>query len=245
MTKKVLILLKGELIRLYKYHVTAVSLLLAFVWFVLLYFIQDNGVLTSFLPIIIIVDTTMMSIMYIGSVLFFEKTESTISTMLVTPVKYADHILAKVFAITIETFLSTALIVIVFFFIRDITINWGILVLALVLPTLLSSLIGFAISYHTKDFTSLLTWLMGYVFLTFFPVILSYLDIVFKADAWQYIFLILPIGSALEITAVAVGAIITVKFWIATALIIISAILLYMCYIRPKFKDYAVKQSGV
>ncbi len=245
MSKKVLTLLKGELVRLNKYHVTAISLLLAFVWFVLLYFIEDNGVLSEFLPMIIIVDTTMMSIMYIGSVLFFEKTESTISTMLVTPVKYQDHIVAKVLAITIETLLSTLLIVLVFFFIRNITINWGVLIVALILPTLLSSLVGFAISYHTKDFTSLLSWLMGYVFLTFVPVILSYLDIVFKADAWQYIFLILPVGSALEITSVAMGAAITVKFWIAVGVMSIVTVLLNYLYVLPKFKDYAVRQSGV
>lgn len=239
------LLLKGELIRLNKYHVTTISFLLAFIWFVILYFIEDDGVLNAFLPMIIIVDTTMMSIMYIGSVLFFEKTESTISTMLVTPVKYADHIFAKVFAITIETLLSTALIAIVFFFIRDITINWGILVLALILPTFFSSLIGFSISYHTKDFTSLLSWLMGYVFLTFIPVILAYLDIIFKADFWQYLFLIFPVGSALEVTAVALGASITAKFYIAITIMAISTVLITYFYVLPKFKTYAVKQSGV
>ncbi len=245
MSKKVLTLLKGELIRLNKYHVTTISFLLAFVWFVLLYFIEDDGMLSEFLPMIVIIDTTMMSIMYIGSVLFFEKTEATISTMLVTPVKHQDHILAKVLAIAIETFFSTLLIILVFYFIRGITINWFILVLALLLPTVLSSLVGFAISYHTKDFTSLLSWLMGYVFLTFVPVILSYLDIVFKADIWQYIFLIFPVGSSLEITAVAMGSAITAKFWVSIAVIVISSVLLNFLYVLPKFKDYAVRQSGV
>lgn len=245
MSKKVLTLLKGELVRLNKYHVTTISILMAFVWFLILYFIEDDGLLNEFLPMIIIIDTTMMSIMYIGSVLFFEKTEATISTMLVTPVKHVEHILAKVLAITIETFLSTLLIIVVFFFIRNITINWGILALALIFPTMLSSLIGFAFSYHTKDFTSLLTWLMGYVFLTFIPVILSYLDVVFKADVWQYIFLILPVGSALEITAVAMGSAITTKFWFALFIIIVSTGLLNHLYVVPKFKAYAVRQSGV
>ncbi len=240
-----LTLLKGELIRLNKYHVTAASFLLAFVWFILLWFIEDEGLLTEFLPMIIIVDTTMMSIIYIGSVLFFEKTEATISTMLVTPVKYSDHIISKVIAITIETIVSTALIVCVFFFIRDITIHWGVLVVALVLPTMLSSLVGFSISYHTKDFTSLLSWVMGYVFLTLVPIVLSSLDIVFTGDIWQYIFLIFPAGSALEITGVAMGQAITAKFWVSIGATIISIASLYQYYVLPKFKDYAVRQSGV
>ena len=35
---------------------------------------------------IILIDSTLMSVMYIGAVTYFEKTESTISTLLVTPI---------------------------------------------------------------------------------------------------------------------------------------------------------------
>lgn len=245
MRKHLFILLKGELIRLNKYHVTTISLFIAFVWFVILYFIDDAGMLNQFLPMIIIIDTTMMSIMYIGAVLFFEKSEFTMSTMLVTPITHQEHIISKVLAITIETLLSSALVVLIFFLIRHLEVSWGLLVLALVLPTILSSLIGFSISYHTKDFTTLLVILIGYVFITFIPVLLTYLNIVFKADLWSYIFLIFPVGSALEITTVALGATITLKFWLSIIIIILSSILLFIYYVLPKYKTYAVKQSGV
>ena len=245
MSKKMFTLLKGELVRLNKYNVTTITIAITFVWFIILYFVEDNGALNTLLPMIILVDTAMMSIIYIGSVLFFEKSEFTISTLLVTPVKYADHIIAKVLAITIETIFSSLLIVLVFYFIRDITVVWWALAIALILPTMLASLVGFAISYHTKDFTSLLSWVMGYVFLTFIPIILNYMDLVFKGDFWRYFFLILPVGSALEITAVAIGEPITLAFYIALGVTFISTGLLYFLYVLPKFKDYAVKQSGV
>lgn len=245
MTKNMFTLLKGELVRLNKYNVTTISIAITFVWFIILYFVEDNGALNTLLPMIILVDTAMMSIIYIGSVLFFEKSEFTISTLLVTPVTYADHIIAKICAITIETLCSALLIVLVFFFIRHISINWGALAIALILPTMLAGLVGFTISYHTKDFTTLLSWVMGYVFLTFLPIILNYLDLVFKGEFFRYFFLIFPVGSALEITSVAMGEPITASFYIATAITLLSTICLYYFYVLPKFKDYAVKQSGV
>ncbi|MFA5526695.1 MAG: hypothetical protein WC992_07715, partial [Acholeplasmataceae bacterium] len=80
------ILIKGELSRLTKYHVTTVSILVAIMWFLILFFIDDKDIMNQLLPMLLIIDGTMMSIIFIGAVMFFEKTESTFSTMLVTPV---------------------------------------------------------------------------------------------------------------------------------------------------------------
>jgi fluoroquinolone transport system permease protein len=107
-----LVLIKGELQRLNKYNVTTISLVVALLWFLLLYFIDDIDILSSMLPFIILVDATMMAILYIGAMMFFEKTESTISTMLVTPVSNRDMVLSKVIANTIHLLISSMLIVI-------------------------------------------------------------------------------------------------------------------------------------
>jgi len=130
---KLLILIKGELQRLNKYNVTTISFVVALIWFLLLYFIDDIDLLSSMLPFIIVVDATMMSILYVGAIMFYEKTESTISTMLVTPVSNRDMILSKVIANTIHMLFSSMLIIVVFFFIKDVEVNWILVILALIL----------------------------------------------------------------------------------------------------------------
>ncbi len=242
---KLSILIKGELQRLNKYNVTTISLVVALIWFLLLYFIDDMDVLASMLPFIIVVDATMMSILYIGAMMFFEKTESTISTMLVTPVSNQEMILSKLIANTIHMLLSSMLIIVVFFFLKDIEVNWGLVILALVLSVSFHSLLGFMFSFHTKDFTSMLVGVMMYSFIFLIPPTLNLFNILFKGETWEHILLILPTQAVIKLIEVGFGAPIELKFYISLAVILFGGFSLYYFYVLPKFKDYAVKQSGV
>ncbi|MFA7076399.1 MAG: hypothetical protein WC152_07010, partial [Candidatus Izemoplasmatales bacterium] len=80
-TNRLCLLIKGELIRLRKYNVVFISVFIALVWGVILYFVNAE-LFNALLPFLILIDATMMSIMYIGSVMFFEKKESTLSSIL-------------------------------------------------------------------------------------------------------------------------------------------------------------------
>ena len=71
MTHRLLVLIKGELQRLVKYNVVIVSLVVTLIWFLLLYFLDDVELIVSMLPFIVLVDVTMMSILYIGAMMFF------------------------------------------------------------------------------------------------------------------------------------------------------------------------------
>ncbi|MBU1093095.1 MAG: ABC transporter permease [Firmicutes bacterium] len=240
-----LILIKGELQRLNKYNVTTISFVVALIWFLLLFFIKDNGLLSQLLPMVIVIDASMMSIIFIGAVMFFEKTESTFSTMLVTPVSNRDLILSKTIANTIHTVLSSLLIVAVFYFVRDVQINWFLIVLALVISVFFHSLLGFFFSFHSKDFTSMLVGVMSYAFIFSTPSLLNNFNLVFKGEVWEYIFLILPTQATIKLIEVGFGAPIEAKFYISLAALLLMGTLGYFFYILPKFKEYAVKQSGV
>ncbi|MCF7930293.1 MAG: ABC transporter permease [Acholeplasmataceae bacterium] len=242
---KLLILIKGELQRLNKYNVTTISFVVAVVWFLLLYFIDDDGLLSQLLPMVIVIDASMMSVIFIGAIMFFEKTESTFSTMLVTPVSNRDLILSKTIANTIHTVLSSLLIVAVFYFVRDVQINWLLILLALVISVFFHSLLGFVFSFHGKDFTSMLVGVMTYMFIFATPSILNTFNVVFKGEVWEYIFLILPTQATIKLIEVGFGAPIEAKFYISLAALLIMGTLGYFFYILPKFKEYAVKQSGV
>jgi len=242
---KLLLLIKGELTRLTKYHVTTVSMLVAVVWFLLLYFLDDQDLLMEMLPFVIIIDATMMSVIFIGSVMFFEKTESTFSAMLVTPVTNAELILSKAIANTLHSMFSSTLVILAFFIVKQVDVVWYIIIPGLVLSIFMHSLLGFVFSFHSKDFTTLLVNVMIYSFVITIPVVLHYFDLILKADIWDTLLLIVPTQAAIELIVAGFGTALDYKFVVSIVVLLLYAILGYYLYVKPKFKEYAVKQSGV
>lgn len=242
---KLLLLIKGELSRLTKYHVTTVSMLVAVVWFLLLYFLDDQDLLMEMLPFVIIIDATMMSVIFIGSVMFFEKTESTFSTMLVTPVTNSELILSKAIANTLHSMFSSTLVILAFFFVKQVDVVWYIIIPGLALSIFMHSLLGFVFSFHSKDFTTLLVNVMIYSFVITIPVVLHYFDLILKADIWDTLLLIVPTQAAIELIVAGFGTALDFKFVVSIVVLLLYAILGYYLYVKPKFKEYAVKQSGV
>lgn len=242
---KLLLLIKGELTRLTKYHVTTVSMLVAVVWFLLLYFLDDQDLLMEMLPFVIIIDATMMSVIFIGSVMFFEKTESTFSTMLVTPVTNAELILSKAIANTLHSMFSSTLVILAFFIVKQVDVVWYIIIPGLALSIFMHSLLGFVFSFHSKDFTTLLVNVMIYSFVITIPVVLHYFDLILKADIWDTLLLIVPTQAAIELIVAGFGTALDYKFVVSIVVLLLYTILGYYLYVKPKFKEYAVKQSGV
>jgi fluoroquinolone transport system permease protein len=245
MNKKFWILVKGELNRLNKYNVTTMSIVVAFLWFLTLFFIKDMAVLTTLLPFIIIIDATMLSMVFIGSVMFFEKTESTISTMLVTPIKTSQLILSKVTANTIQSVLSSLLVVLVFYIVKGVEINWFFMITSLIVSVFFFSLLGFVFAFYSKDFTSMLVNIMIYLFLFSIPPVLRDLNVFFKGDIWKYILFLSPSQSAIEVIKLGFNGPFIVTSFIGFLFLILVGLFGYIYFILPKFKAYAVKQSGV
>ncbi len=245
MNNNLVFLIKGELQRLHKYRITLVSFLIALVWFLLLYFIDDIGLLSTMLPMIIFIDATMMSVIFIGSILFFEKSEQTISTLLVTPTSVNVQILSKVIGNTIQMFISTLLIVLVFYVVKQVEVNWLYLVISLIISIMFHSLLGFIFSFHSKDFTSMLLGVMMYTFILTIPTLLHQLDIFFKGEIWGYILLITPANAAYELINAAFSSEITLSTILALISLTTLGILGYIYYIRPKYKYYSLKHGGL
>lgn len=242
---KLLLLIKGEFLRLTKYHVTTVSLLVAFMWFIILYVIDSNDLLMTLLPFVIIIDATMMSVIFIGSVMFFEKTEQTMTTMLVTPVSDKDLILSKAITNTLHSVMSTSLVILAFYILKDIEMSWLIMIPSLILSVFMHSMLGFVFSYHSKDFTSMLVNVMVYALVVTIPVVLYGFGIILQKPIWDYILLVLPTQSSIKLIETAFNQIYDFKFFLAIIILLTYAILGYFLYVKPKFKHYAVKQSGV
>lgn len=245
MSPRMAFLIKGEHLRLNKYRVTTVSLLVAFVWGLVLYFIDDMDILEQMLPMIIMIDATMMSVIFIGSIMFFEKSEQTISTLLVTPTSTDEQILSKVIANTIHMLASSLLIILVFYFVKGVTVNFFWMIPILIVCIAFHSLLGYVFSYHSKDFTSMLLGVMMFVIFLSIPSILNQFNILFKGDFWRYALLITPAQASAELIALGFGGAFTLASAISLGWLLLAGILGYVFYIKPAYKAYAVRQGGI
>lgn len=244
MNSRLMLLVKGELQRLHKYNVFSISILVAVIWGFVLFFIKED-LLGSILPFVLTIDATMMSVMYIGAVMHFEKSESTISTMLVTPVTNSEMVLSKVIANTIHNLVSSSLLIIVFVVIKDVDLNIFLVFLGIISATAFFTIGGLCLAYYQKDFTGMLVNIMILAFALFIPTAL-YMFNVLTGDFWEYFLLLNPVQAGQEVIVGSFdGYEFTYKYYVSLTYMIIGAVLLYRFLAIPKFQKYAVRQSGV
>lgn len=237
-------LIIGELKRLNKYNVTFMSILVAFIWGIVLFFL-DATILDSVLPFVLLIDATIMSMMYIGAVMFFEKKESTISTMIVTPCTNSELVLSKVLANTIHNLFSSILIIIAFILLRDIQLNYLLLFLGIIITTSFFTILGLYLAYYQKDFTGMLISIMIVSLVLFIPSVLYTVRII-NGNFWEYILLINPVQTATEVIGGGFNAYaFTWKYYMSFSYEFIGIFVLYFGLVKPRFKAYAIKQSGV
>ena len=255
MNSRLWILVKGELSRLNKYGVFSISILVAVIWGAVLFLIKSDY-LGTILPFVLLIDATMMSVMYIGAEMHFEKTESTISTMLVTPVSNGEMVLSKVLGNTIHNITSSMLIIIVFFtagkldFIPEIGINLFIVVIGVLISTATFTILGLILSYYQKDFTEMLVSMFVLVIFLMLPSVLLMFGVL-SGEFWENAMLINPMEAAQQIITGGFPSgetgevVLDYKYFISLAYVSIGGVLLYFKFAIPKFQDYAVRQSGV
>lgn len=254
MNNRLLVLIKGELTRLNKYGVFSISILVAVIWGTVLFLVNDD-VLRGLLPFVLFIDATMMSVMYIGAEMHFEKTESTISTMLVTPVSNNEMVASKVLANTIHNLISSLMLVAVFFgagkfgVINEIGINIWLVVVGITVSTASFTILGLVLSYYQKDFTDMLVTLFGIVIFLMIPSILLMFGVI-QGDIWENIMLINPVEAAQNVISGgflnAEGKLVLdFSYYFSLGYIFIGTIVVYILLAIPKFQDYAVRQSGV
>jgi fluoroquinolone transport system permease protein len=238
------VLIIGELERLHKYNITTISFAVAIMWGAMLYFIGDD-LLPQLLPMVLLLDATMMALMFVGAIMYFEKSESTISTLLVTPITKNELLLAKVISNTIHNLFSSGLIILAFSLLSDIAINYLMITVAVLVATCIHTIIGICMSYTTKDFTRLLMRVISFSFLLMLPSILLFFNVL-EGNFWEIINLFNPVNAALELIQPSFnGASVEWEFWFSLGYLILGGALLYRFYALPKFQEYAVRQSGV
>ena len=146
-------------------------------------------------------------------------------------IKYGNSLITVVF-------ISAAV-----YLIKDVTYNYFLLVPAVILVTVVHTLIGIRFSYSAKDFTSLLVSFIVYAFLFLMPSVFAAIGII-SATISRYFILLPPEASAILISS-SFENIELRKILFGYGYLAVLSLLLYRYAIKPKFSEYLMKETGV
>lgn len=234
-------LLLGELQRMKKYNILTAGILVNLIWIGVLYFVDVEDI-SSLVPILVYIDATAMSMVLIGATLFYEKQEGTIRTLLVAPISKGEYIFAKTFA-NITSNLITLLVIYVYGkLFKEINLNLLGLIGSVVLIAFFHSMIGFVLTFYTKDFTEMLMGMMKYTFIFSIPVLLEQIGFI-KNEIIDKILFLVPTKSATILLEGTAGGIDTYKILFAMVYLIIASLVLYRI-VMNKLGEFQVKEGG-
>lgn len=234
---KLLKLIKGELVRLYKYKILIVGIIVSLIWVLIIGLSQTESI-KELIPMLIMLDAAMMNIIFLSASFFLEKQEGTMKTLLVTPIKLADVLIAKVIATIITSFISAAMVIIISYIVHNIIVNLLLLLIYLIIIVFAHTAIGFLITLFSREFTGMIAIYAGYAIVALLPSILFTTGIL--GEVWEYILIISPSHSA--------QILINSLFFDSNILTIILSLIyltvlglsLYLGVVYKRFKKYAI-----
>ncbi|MFI3213387.1 MAG: hypothetical protein R3Y24_08585 [Eubacteriales bacterium] len=185
-----------------RYHILLAAIVITSVWFFVLYLLP-NFTMSIALPIVFITDFTVTGFLLTAAMIFFEKSQDTISALVITPVKIKEYILSKTISIAITLTCISFLLGVFIVFVKDVTVNLLLVALAAFLSCTTFILMGICISTFYDSFTKLILP-MGVLFSILFIPFLSYVNNP-SLDFLDYVIGIFPTYSMIILVNGAMG----------------------------------------
>ncbi|MGI6213844.1 MAG: hypothetical protein ACOYIQ_04780 [Christensenellales bacterium] len=231
-------LIKGEVIRLYKYKILVVGSAVSLLWALILGLIpKENAV--SLLPILLFMDASVMSILLLAASFYLEKQEGSLKTLLVTTVGVGDILIAKVAASLINGLISGVIVAVSAMIIHKIQINLLLLFCYLLIVVAAHSAIGFVIILFCKDFGSVIVFYALFALVAIIPSFLLSLGVIPRK--FNDILLFSPSHSGQVLINSVVAEVKVYQIAVAIAYLLILTAILYRFVVYKKFKQYAVE----
>lgn len=236
--KTILRLLKGEIVRLFKYKILWFGIALSLIWVVILTLSQAAEA-KALMPFLLVMDSGMMSIILLASGFYYEKQESTIKSIFVAPVSLSQLLIAKVLATLLSSIITMVLVGLGMAIVHGVIINYGLALLFIILSTLTHVAIGYVIVFYSRDFMSFLMKYMVVVIVLIVPVLLVTIDVIPQeseifaliSPSYAVKFLMDNLFFEKEIWTTLFGCFVLIAF----------PAMLYPLVVYPKFKQYAIK----
>lgn len=237
--RNIIKLTQGELFRLVKYMILPVSLITSIIWIIIFLLLSKQEAL-KLAPLFIYTDVTLMSVILLGASHHFEKQEDTIKTMMIMPVSTAEILTSKVIASMVLGLESTLVTALALYFIHGVVLDYLLMFLFVLVAGAAHAEIGFLLSLISRDFTTMLGWMMIYMFVFSIPTIFFMFGII---DAkYEWLLMISPSHAASNLMASAItGSYDTPKLIVALAYLAVLTFVLFKYAVYPKFKTDAVR----
>jgi len=175
--------------------------------------------------------------------MFYEKQEGVIRTLLVSPISKGEYILAKTFANIVSNLVAVLVLYAYAKLFKTVNVNVLGLLSAALLVAFFHSLIGFILTYNSKDFTGLLMGMMKYAFIFMIPVLLENIGMI-KNEIVGKLLYIIPTKSSMSLLNASSAGIDSWEIYLSIGYLLVASFLLYFVVIR-KFDEFAIKESGV
>lgn len=236
--RNLLILIKGEIIRLFKYKILVIGFVFSLILVTALA-LSGKEEAQALMPFFLVMDTGMMTIILLASSYYFEKQENTAKSLFVTPVSIAKILFAKITSSLISSIISIVLVGLAMLIFHGVLINFALAILYVVISTLAHVSIGYIIVFNSRDFTSFLMKYMAMVLLLMIPALLVLLKVI--GGNSEYFALLSPsyaiqflMGSLSETKEIG-------KIFVGIIILILVPSLIIPLFVYPKFKIYSTE----
>jgi len=231
-------LIKGEILRLFRYKIVFFSVLVSLIW-ILIIALSDNEAAIALVPFLVLMDAAMMSIILLGSSFFLEKQEGTMQSLLVTPVTLVSVLVAKIISALFMTLLSFLIVIGSTYIFHDFHAPVLLLLLYTLLVVMSHTALGYVITLFSRDFMQMLFRYMGIFLLFLIPMVLVLIDVI--PQDYDFLVLLSPTYSGQILFQ---STIITVEPWkvvFASIYLFLIAITLYPTVVFRKFQKVALE----
>ena len=230
-------LIKGEVIRLWRYQITLFGLIVSGIWIILLAVVSKEEA-NALLPQLIVLDSGLMAIILLGASYFYEKQEGTMKALLVSPTSPSILLTSKIIGTLMGNLLSVVLMWLTMVIIHQ-SIFPLLPALGLVMIITITHIsIGYVLIYWSKDFMDLLLKYTFVVLILFVPTILVSLNIL--TDGLENLAYLSPTYSG-QILIAQLWNTSTASITVAWLLTILYPLVLFPLYILPQFRKEAIR----
>ncbi|WP_162146966.1 ABC transporter permease [Acholeplasma granularum] len=231
-------LIKGEIIRLFKYKIIFFGILVSLLWLLIIGF-QTAEQAKSIIPLLIVTDSGLMSIILIGASFYFEKQENTVKSLLVSPVSLVQVLIAKVISAVFTAFISLVIVVAFAIIFHGLEVQIFKLLLYILAVVISHTAIGYILILRSKDFMVMLVKYAGLMLLFYTPTLLLALEII--GHEYEIFALLSPSYAGEYLIKSTFTHLDVLKQLVAYGYLMVLGCGIYLGYVYKKFKKVAIE----
>ena len=236
--RKLLHLIKGELLRLVKYKILFFGVLVSAIWMIILG-LSDKQTAVALAPTLVLTDAGLMSIILLASSFFFEKQEGTLHALLVSPVSLAKVLIAKIVSALFMGLISFILVIGIVMIVHGVQLNVFLLLFYTIIVILAHTAIGYWLTLRAKDFMALLVTYMGLMLLFMSPMLFMALEII--PSQLEFLMYLSPSYSGQMLFQSVFGSVDVWKIWLSVLYLMLIPALLYPLVVYKRFEKVAIE----